>query len=381
MHIGLQGKIIPLDQLPAANLVFLVDVSGSMEGPGKLPLVKTALKLLTEELRNTDRVAIVVYAGNAGLVLPATSGSKKSAIMDAINHLEAGGSTAGGAGLELAYKIAQDAFIERGNNRIILATDGDFNVGASSDDAMVNLIEKERERNIFLSVLGFGTDNYQDTKMQLLAVKGNGNHSFIDNVNEARKVLVQEFGSTLFTIAKDVKIQVEFNPALVQGYRLIGYENRVLEAEDFRDDQKDAGELGSGHTVTALYEIIPAGEKSEFLRSVESLQFQATKLVLKVNDALGIIKLRYKLPEGENSQVMTISVENRPLSFSASSENYRFAAAVASFGLLLRQSPYRQDCNYELIKTIAANAKGKDPRGLRMEFIELVNLGAKLANK
>lgn len=352
-----------------------------MEEPGKLPLVKTALKLLAGELRGIDKVAIVVYAGNAGLVLPATSGSEKQVIIDAIDHLEAGGSTAGGAGLQLAYKIAQDAFIEGGNNRIILATDGDFNVGSSSDDEMVTLIEKERESNIFLSVLGFGTDNYQDTKMQLLADKGNGNHSFIDNVNEARKVLVHEFGSTLFTIAKDVKIQVEFNPALVQGYRLIGYENRALEAEDFRDDHKDAGELGSGHTVTALYEIIPAGEKSEFLRPVDSLQFQATKQVLKGNDALGVIRLRYKLPEGENSQIITLAVENHPVYFSAASENFRFAAAVAGFGLLLRQSPYRQDCNYELIKTIAANAKGKDHRGLRMEFLELVNLGAILANK
>lgn len=352
-----------------------------MEEPGKLPLVKTALKLLAGELRGIDKVAIVVYAGNAGLVLPATSGSEQQVIIDAIDHLEAGGSTAGGAGLQLAYKIAQDAFIEGGNNRIILATDGDFNVGSSSDDEMVTLIEKERESNIFLSVLGFGTDNYQDTKMQLLADKGNGNHSFIDNVNEARKVLVHEFGSTLFTIAKDVKIQVEFNPALVQGYRLIGYENRALEAEDFRDDHKDAGELGSGHTVTALYEIIPAGEKSEFLRPVDSLQFQATKQVLKGNDALGVIRLRYKLPEGENSQIITLAVENHPVYFSAASENFRFAAAVAGFGLLLRQSPYRQDCNYELIKTIAANAKGKDHRGLRMEFLELVNLGAILANK
>ena len=258
LHIGLQGKTIPTQNLPASNLVFLIDVSGSMNSQNKLPLLKSSFKLLTNQLREQDRVAIVVYAGAAGLVLPPTSGKNKQAIKEALDQLKAGGSTAGGEGIQLAYKTAREHFIEGGNNRVILATDGDFNIGPSSDAALVRMIEKERESGIFLTVLGYGMGNYKDNKMQQLADKGNGNHAYIDNINEAKKVLVTEFGGTVFTIAKDVKIQIEFNPAAVEGYRLIGYENRLLQNEDFNDDQKDAGELGSGHTVTALYEIIPA---------------------------------------------------------------------------------------------------------------------------
>src|SRR5688572_17474263 len=276
VHIGLQGKEIPVDNLSSSNMVFLIDVSGSMDVPNKLPLVQASLNMLVDQLREKDKVAIVVYAGNAGLVLPVTNGSDKIRIKEAINNLEAGGSTAGGEGIQLAYKIAKDNFIKQGNNRIILATDGDFNVGISSDDELVRLIENEREAGVFLSVLGYGMGNYKDNKMQQLADKGNGNHSYIDNINEARKVLVNEFGSTLFTIAKDVKIQIEFNPDKVEGYRLIGYENRMLAAEDFNDDRKDAGELGSGHTVTALYEIIPAGVESSFLKKVDPVKYQVS---------------------------------------------------------------------------------------------------------
>jgi Ca-activated chloride channel family protein len=263
--IGLQGKKISTDNLPPSNLTFLIDVSGSMMDENKLPLVKVSLKLLVDQLRQSDRISMVVYAGAAGLVLPPTNGTDKIKIKEAIDQLEAGGSTAGGEGIKLAYKTASENFIKGGNNRVILCTDGDFNVGESSDDAMERLIEEERKSGVFLTVLGFGMGNYQDAKMQKLADKGNGNHAYIDGIAEAKKVLVNEFGGTLFTIAKDVKLQVEFNPAKVQGYRLIGYENRMLAKEDFNDDKKDAGDMGSGHTVTALYEVIPVGVQSKFL--------------------------------------------------------------------------------------------------------------------
>jgi len=274
VHIGLKGKEVATDNLPPANLVFLVDVSGSMEEANKLPLVQASMKLLADQLREKDKVSIVVYAGAAGLVLPPTSGQNKTAIKEAIDNLHAGGSTAGAEGISLAYKLAKENFMKTGNNRIILATDGDFNVGISSDDELVTMIEAERKTGVFLTVLGFGMGNYKDNKMQQLADKGNGNHAYIDNLNEAKKVLVKEFGSTLFTIANDVKLQVEFNPSKVQSYRLIGYENRMLQKEDFNDDKKDAGELGAGHTVTALYEIIPAGIKDSFSSTVDDLKYQ-----------------------------------------------------------------------------------------------------------
>ena len=301
--IGLQGKKIAYDKLPASNIVFLIDVSGSMEDDNKLPLVKSSLHLLTDQLRPEDKVAIVVYAGNAGLVLPATSGAEKMKIKSAINNLSAGGSTAGGAGIELAYKTARENFMTEGNNRVILCTDGDFNVGASSDAAMVTLIEKQRESGVFLTVLGYGMGNYKDSKMQQLADKGNGNHAYIDDITEAKKVLINEFGGTLFTIAKDVKLQVEFNPAKVQGYRLIGYENRILAKEDFNNDKKDAGDMGSGHSVTALYEIIPVGSEAPELDSVDKLRYQkvANKSKSNFDGVILNVKLRYKQPDASKS--------------------------------------------------------------------------------
>ncbi|MBO9201793.1 MULTISPECIES: vWA domain-containing protein [Niastella] len=383
VHIGLQGKEIPVQNLPNANIVFLIDVSGSMEDDNKLPLVKSSMKLLADQLRPDDKVAIVVYAGNAGLVLPATSGSHKTAIKEAIDQLEAGGSTAGGEGIQLAYKVAQENFIKGGNNRIILATDGDFNIGASSDDELVTMIEKERKSGIFLSVLGYGMGNYKDNKMQQLADKGNGNHSYIDNINEARKVLVSEFGSTLFTIAKDVKVQIEFNPAKVQAYRLIGYENRVMAAEDFNDDKKDAGELGSGHTVTALYEVIPVGVKSEFIGKVEDLKYQPAKTDLATSggDEIMTIKLRYKKPDGDVSMLIVHPVNDSHLALANTSDNFRFSAAVASFGMLLRNSEFKQQASYQQVIELAKGAKGYDANGYRQEFINLVQAAGSLTVK
>lgn len=384
VHIGLQGKEIPIENLPAANLVFLIDVSGSMESENKLPLVKASLGMLVDQLRADDKVAIAVYAGNAGLVLPSVSGANKTKIKEAIANLEAGGSTAGGDGIKLAYKIAKDNFIKGGNNRIILATDGDFNVGVSSDDELVRLIEEERKSGVFLSILGYGIGNYKDSKMQQLADKGNGNHSYIDNINEARKVLVSEFGSTLFTIAKDVKIQIEFNPAKAQAYRLIGYENRILAAEDFNNDAKDAGELGSGHTVTALYEVIPIGVKNDFLPSIDSLKYQKVKAVplpVSSTNEIMTIKLRYKNPAEDISKLIVHPVEDAKLSFDSTSDNFRFSAAVAEFGLLLRSSEFKQQSSYPQVIALAKSAKGKDENGYRSEFIQLVQSATSLAVK
>jgi len=379
--IGLQGKKIPVDQLPAANLVFLIDVSGSMDEPNKLPLVKESLKMLTDQLREKDKVAIVVYAGNAGLVLPTTKGDEKNKIKEAIDNLEAGGSTAGGEGLALAYKIAGENFIKGGNNRIILSTDGDFNVGPSSDDELVSLIENQRKTGVYLSVLGYGMGNYKDNKMQQLADKGNGNHAYIDNSNEARKVLVEEFGGTLFAIAKDVKIQVEFNPEKVQAYRLIGYENRALAAEDFNNDQKDAGELGSGHTVTALYEIIPAGVKDEFTATVDDLRYQSKRnsVTAASPDEWMTIKLRYKRPEEETSRLITKTALFSPTSPGEFSENIRWASAVAEFGLLLRNSAFKERSSWQQVMSLANDAKGEDANGYRSEFINLVETTASLS--
>jgi Ca-activated chloride channel family protein len=384
VHIGLQGKEISVQNLPNANIVFLIDVSGSMEDANKLPLVRSSMKLLADQLRPDDKISIVVYAGNAGLVLPPTSGSNTVAIKEAIDQLEAGGSTAGGEGIQLAYKVARENFIKGGNNRIILATDGDFNVGASSDDELASIIEKERESGIFLSVLGFGMGNYKDSKMQQLADKGNGNHSYIDNISEARKVLVTEFGSTLFTIAKDVKVQIEFNPAKVQAYRLIGYENRVMAAEDFNDDKKDAGELGSGHTVTALYEIIPVGVKSEFISKVDELKYQPVKTGVAANpvsDEIMTIKLRYKKPEGDVSRLIVHPVADTHIALANTSDNFRFSAAVASFGMLLRNSEFKQQATYQQVIQLAKGAKGADVNGYRQEFINLVQAACSLVAK
>jgi Ca-activated chloride channel family protein len=372
VQIGLQGKKISSENLPPSNLVFLIDVSGSMDEPNKLPLVQESLKLLTDQLRENDKVAIVVYAGNAGLVLPSTQGSEKEKINEAIDELSAGGSTAGGEGIKLAYKIAEENMKPHGNNRIILATDGDFNVGASSDDELVDLVKKEKQSGIYLSVLGFGMGNYKDNKMQQLADKGNGNHNYIDNLNEAKKVLVNEFGGTLFTIAKDVKLQVEFNPALVGAYRLIGYENRALANEDFNDDKKDAGELGGGHTVTALYEIIPAGENDTLINKVDDLKYEVKKEIIYNGDELMNIKLRYKEPESETSKLLTFPVVNADKKWEEASDNFKLSASVAEFGLLLRESVYKQNSSFEQTLAIAKSVEGKDKNGYRSEFVKLI---------
>lgn len=380
--IGLQGKKVPAENLPASNLVFLIDVSGSMQGPERLGLVKASMKMLVDQLREQDRVAVVVYAGAAGLALPSTSGNFKQVIKDAIDNLQAGGSTAGGAGIRLAYKTARDYFIQGGNNRVILCTDGDFNVGESSDDAMERLIEEERKSGVFLTVLGYGMGNYQDAKMQKLADKGNGNHAYIDGMSEAKKVLVNEFGGTLFTIAKDVKLQVEFNPSRVAGYRLIGYENRMLAKEDFNDDKKDAGELGSGHTVTALYEVIPAGVNSDFLKSVDPLKYQQKekrKERTNATDEILTVKFRYKAPDGDISKLMEVPVKDKAVSLEAASNNFRFAAAVAGFGLLLRNSEYKSKASYEKVLELARKALADDEQGYRAEFIRLVENAALLS--
>jgi Ca-activated chloride channel family protein len=373
VHVGLQAKKISMENLPPSNIVFLIDVSGSMQSPNKLPLLKSAYKLLTNELREKDRVAIVVYAGAAGLVLPSTSGTDKEKIIDAIEKLFAGGSTAGSAGIKLAYETAKENFIEGGNNRVILATDGDFNIGPSSDSELVRLIEEKREEGIFLTVLGFGMGNYKDSKMEKLADKGNGNYAYIDNILEAKKVLVNEFGGTLFTIAKDVKIQVEFNPAEVKGYRLIGYENRILNKEDFNDDKKDAGELGSGHTVTALYEIIPPESDYEF-PSVDDLKYQNTNKPDFSNNSgeLLTVKFRYKKPDEDKSRLIVKALENDELDFDETSDNFRFSAAVAQFGMLLRDSKFKAESSFESVQALAKNSMGDDDFGYRLEFLQLV---------
>lgn len=371
--IGLQGKTIPVENLPASNLVFLVDVSGSMRTRNKLPLVKSAMKLLVDQLRPQDRVALVVYAGAAGVVLPSTAGEEKRKIKDAINKLKAGGSTAGGAGIRLAYRIAKKNFIDEGNNRVILATDGDFNVGVSSNAAMEALVEEQRNHGVFLTVLGFGTGNYKDSKMEILADKGNGNHAYIDNINEAKKIFIQEFGGTLFTIAKDVKLQVEFNPNLVAGYRLIGYENRMLKEEDFNNDKRDAGDMGSGQSVTALYEIIPAGEPTDFIEPVDQPKYQHTVIDSKAGSTeLMTVKLRYKNPEDSASRLITKRVANDSPSWQKASDNFRFAAAVAEFGLLLRNSQFKQQSTYKQAVELARSGMGEDTEGYRHELVNLI---------
>jgi len=370
VHIGLQGRKIPVEKLPPGNLVFLLDVSGSMNTPVKLPMLKAAFRLLIGQLRECDRVAIVVYAGSAGLVLESTPGNRKQDILDAIGKLHAGGSTAGGAGIHLAYKIAKENFMEEGNNRVILATDGDFNVGVSSNAELVRIIEEKRKQGIYLTVLGFGTGNLKDSRMEQLADKGNGNYAYIDNIHEARKVFVNEIGATLVTIAKDVKIQVEFNPAKVSAYRLVGYENRMLAKEDFNDDVKDAGEMGAGHSVTALYEIVPAGVDFK-LPKVDDLKYQKTVVSSEAfdSDELMTVKLRYKPPEAFASLLLSVPIKE---SDDKMSYNFQFAAAVAEFGMLLRDSEFKENATYEEVIAHAKSAKGKDEEGYRAEFIRLV---------
>ncbi len=380
--IGLQGKEIPTESLPASNLVFLIDVSGSMMGENRLPLVKKSLKLLIDQLREKDVISIVVYAGSTGIVLNAASGDNKETIKNAIDKLEAGGSTAGGAGIQLAYKLAYKNFRKAGNSRVILCTDGDFNVGASSNDELIRIIEMEREKGIYLTILGYGMGNYKDNKMQLLADKGNGNHAYIDGLNEAKKVLVNEFGGTLFTIAKDVKLQVEFNPEKIAGYRLIGYENRLLNKEDFNDDKKDAGELGSGHTVTALYEIIPAGISSSFLKKVDPLRYSKnTKpAATSFSDEFVTIKFRYKSPDGGQSKLIVHTVKNNAVSLAKASDNFCFAASVAGFGMMLRNSEFKGVLNYNQVISLANGSLGNDVEGYRKEYISLVKKAEELGD-
>ncbi|MCU0450235.1 MAG: von Willebrand factor type A domain-containing protein [Bernardetiaceae bacterium] len=372
--IGLQGKKIATENLPPNNLVFLIDVSGSMSDEHKLPLLKSAFKLLVKQLREQDRVAIVVYAGAAGVVLPSTAGSEKTTILTALDRLEAGGSTAGGQGIELAYRLAADHFLPNGNNRIILATDGDFNVGPSNRDQLEDLIVAKRETGIYITCLGFGMGNLQDGNLETLANKGNGNYAYIDNLQEANKVFVKEMGGTLLTIAKDVKIQVEFNPAQVRAYRLIGYENRLLNEEDFKNDKKDAGELGAGHSVTALYEVEPAnGNSAATAAQVTELKYQTAQLSSAAASAEWLtVKFRYKPPQKGSSIELVHTLTQTTPSVEAASENLRFAASVALFGMLLRQSAHVAKGDYATVLRLAKSARGADPEGYRAEFTRLV---------
>lgn len=382
VHIGLQGKKLDYEQLKPSNLVFLIDASGSMSAPNKLPLLKSSMKLLVNGLSSKDRVAIVAYAGAAGLVLPSTPANNKEEIIQALDRLSAGGSTAGGAGIELAYKVAIDNLLEDGNNRVILATDGDFNVGVSSTSDLVRMIEEKRKAGVYLTITGFGMGNYKDGRMEQISNAGNGNYFYIDNIKEAKKVFVKEMRANLFTIAKDVKIQVEFNPAKVQAYRLIGYENRMLQAEDFNDDKKDAGELGAGHTVTALYEVIPVGVESTFIRDVDELKYQSTPDVTSSrSDELLTVKFRYKRPKEDRSRLITQTLKDKEVKLDRSSNNFRWSAAVAEYGMLIRESEFKGASSYQQVLTLAIGAQGDDPEGYRAEFIDMVRSSQLLAQK
>jgi Ca-activated chloride channel homolog len=378
--VGLRGRSLEEAAVPPRRLTFLLDVSGSMDAPNKLPLLKEAMALLVESLREQDRVAIVVYAGSSGLVLPPTSGDRKSEIRDALASLEAGGSTAGGAGIQLAYQVAREMFLPGGVNRVVLATDGDFNVGVTSLGDLSRLIEEKRRTGVFLSVLGFGEGNLKDSTMEMLADRGNGNYSYIDDLGEARKVLVSEAGGTLVTIAKDVKIQVEMNPRRVAAYRLLGYENRMLRAEDFADDRKDAGEIGAGHTVTALYEIVPPGVPID-LPSADPLRYQgkAEPSRAATSDELLTVKLRYKEPEGEASRLLSAAVRDHK-EVADPSETLRFAAAVAEFGLLLRESEHKGQATWAQVRELAEGARGRDAGGYREAFLDLVRRAEELSS-
>ncbi len=374
VHIGLKGKDVKIENMPESNLVFLLDVSGSMSSPNKLPLVKKAFKLLVKQLRKNDRVAIVTYAGHSGVALESTPGDERIKIINSLEMLNSGGSTAGAEGIEQAYSIAEQNFIKGGNNRVILATDGDFNVGPSSDEQLTRIIEEKRKKGIFLTVLGFGMGNLKDSKMEKLADKGNGNYAYIDNILEAKKVFVNEISGTLLTIAKDVKIQVEFNPANVYAYRLIGYENRLLNDEDFLNDKKDAGEIGAGHTVTALYEIIPAGNEDKF-PVIEPLKYQKTEIPKEAfNDELLTVKFRYKKPDEDTSIPLAKILKKEDLDKNISG-NFKFSAAVAEFGMLLRDSAWKGDADWKSVISLAREARGKDPFGYRAEFIKLAEMG------
>lgn len=373
-RIGIQAKKVETASLPPANLVFLIDVSGSMQGEDRLPLVRAGLQLLVRQLRPQDHVALVAYAGAAGLVLPPTSGAEQATILDALDRLEAGGTTAGGEGLRLAYAVARQNLQKEGNTRVILATDGDFNVGETSDAALEQLITQERESGVFLTVLGVGRGNLRDSRMELLADKGNGNYAYLDTLDEAQRTLVAQFGGTLFPVAKDVKLQVEFNPSRVANYRLIGYENRLLANEDFNNDRKDAGELGAGHTVTALYEIVPVGSDNPL---VDRLKYQpgpaSPSALLTTADAdVLTVKLRYQAPQGGASQLLAQPLAGAARPIAQASADQQLAAAVAEFGLLLRQSPQRGTATYESAARLAQAGRATAADGARAELAHLV---------
>ncbi len=370
IHIGLQGKALSKDNQKQNNLVFLLDVSGSMNSPNKLPLLKKSFKLLVKQLQPNDKVAIVVYAGSSGLVLPSTDASEKNIIISALNKLRAGGSTAGAAGIQLAYKVAAENFIKGGNNRVILATDGDFNVGISSTSELVKFIESKKDEGIFLTALGFGMGNYKDDKLQELADRGNGNHAYIDNILEAKKVLVNEVNATLFTIAKDVKIQVEFNPIKIKEYRLVGYENRKLADKDFIDDTKDAGEIGAGHTVTALYEVVLSDDEE----ATNNLKYQGTYIKREAYnlDEVLTVKIRYKEPDAKTSKVFSEVLEGDPTKLNETSNNFRFSSAIAEFAMLLRNSEFKGNTTIESIVELAQSSRGKDVFGYRADFLQTV---------
>ncbi len=374
--VGLQARRLETGRTPPRNLVFLLDVSGSMNQPDKLPLVKTAMRMLADTLNPSDRVAIVVYAGASGLVLPSTPGEHKADIQRAIAELQPGGSTNGAAGIQLAYDVATKHFIKGGINRVILATDGDFNVGVTSQGELIRLIEEKREKGVFLSVLGVGTGNVKDSTMEKLADKGNGNYAYLDSLHEARRVLIAEAGATLVTVAKDVKIQVEFNPRVVGAYKLIGYENRMLQHQDFNDDKKDAGEIGAGHTVTALYEIVPPGQPIEG-GTIDPLKYQdqIRPTAASKSDELMTVKLRYKQPDGDTSRLISVAVRDRDGELTP---NLGFASAVAEFGMLLRKSEFRGQASWSTAQDLARRFRGDDPDGYRAEFVRLIDLAAAL---
>jgi Ca-activated chloride channel family protein len=380
LRIGIKGREVE-QQRPAANLVFLLDVSGSMDSPNKLPLLKRAMRMLVQRLGEDDRVSIVVYAGAAGLVLPPTPATERTTIMDALERLHAGGSTNGGEGIQLAYAQALEHFLPGGVNRILLCSDGDFNVGVTSTGDLVRLAEQHAKAGIYLSVLGFGIGNHNDAMLEQLSNKANGNYAFIDTPAEAQKVLVQQLSGTLVTIAKDVKIQVEFNPAQVAAYRLIGYENRLLADRDFQDDTKDAGEIGAGHTVTALYELIPAGQQTEASPPpADDLKYQQPRELTAAgdDDELLTVNLRFKQPDEDQSTPLSAALQDAEKTFDAASKDFRFAAAVASFGMLLRGSQHAGEGSFARAHAMASAAMGQDVHGYRAEFLELVRKAAAL---
>ncbi len=377
VHVGLKGKEVSKAEMPPSNLVFLIDVSGSMNQPNKLPLLKQSLRMLIKEIRNDDRMAMVVYAGASGVVLESVPGSQRRVMRNALSELKAGGGTAGAAGIQMAYGIAQKHFIKGGNNRVILATDGDFNVGVSSNSELIQIIERERRKGVYLSVLGFGTGNYKDAKMEQIANNGNGNYFYIDNIAEAKKVLVDEMTRTVYAIAKDVKLQVEFNPAHVKEYRLIGYENRLLKDEDFKNDAKDSGDLGAGHTVTAMYEVIPAdSDESMVAADIDDLKYQDRNVKSSANNDpdLMTIKLRYKQPDSETSIPFELTARDNGMKLKDASDNFKFSASVAGFGMLLRDSKYKGGASFDSIEELALQGKGEDEKGYREEFIRLIDL-------